>query len=61
MFPSSTRAQSKDLDLVSVVAEAENKSNTRAYHTVSGDTANSPVSIPCVGGVREPGGPLFSG
>jgi hypothetical protein len=41
-----TRAQSKDLDPVSVIAEAEKRSNTRAYQTVSGDTTNAPLSMP---------------
>ncbi len=35
------------LDPVSVLAEAENRSNTQAYETVSGDTTNAPLSIPC--------------
>ncbi len=46
-----TRAQSNDLDLVSVVAEAANRSNTRTYQTVSGDTTNAPVST-----TNAPGG-----
>ena len=41
-----TRAQSKDLDPVSVIAEAENRSNTRAYQTDSGDTMKAPLSMP---------------
>ena len=39
-------AHSKDLDPVSVVADAENNSKTCAYHTVSGDTTKAPLSIP---------------
>ena len=50
MFPGlnfvETRAQSKDLDPVSVIAEAENRSKTRAYQTDSGDTTNDPLSMP---------------
>ncbi len=36
-------AHSKDLDPVSVIADAENRIKTRAYQTVSGD---SPLSMP---------------
>ena len=39
-------AHSKDLDPVSVIADAENSSKTRAYQTVSGDTTKAPLSIP---------------
>ncbi len=39
------RAQSKDLEPVSVMAEAENRSNTQAYHTELGETINAPLSI----------------
>ncbi len=42
-----TRANSKDLEPVSVTAEAMNSSNTRAYHTESGETTKAPLSIPC--------------
>ncbi len=43
-----TRAHSKVLDPVSVilVAEVENRSNTRAYQTESGETTKAPLSIP---------------
>ena len=41
-----TRAHSKVLDPVSVIAEAENRSNTRAYQTESGETTKAPLSIP---------------
>ncbi len=40
------RAHSKDLDPVQVIAEAENKSNTLAYQTDSGDTTKAPLSMP---------------
>ena len=42
-----TSAHSKDLDPVSVIADAENRSNTRAYQTVSGDTIKAPLLISC--------------
>ena len=41
-----TSAHSKDLDPVSVIADAENNSKTRAYQTESGDTTKAPLSIP---------------
>ncbi len=41
-----TRAQSNDLDPVSVCAEAEKRSKTCAYQTESGVTTNAPLSIP---------------
>ncbi len=40
------RAQSKELDPVSVVAEAENRSKTQAYQTYSSDTTIAPLSMP---------------
>ena len=46
-----SRAQSKALDPLSVVAVAENKRNTQTYQTVSGDTSNAPLSMP--GGLIE--------
>ncbi len=33
-------------DPVSVIADAENRSKTLAYQTVSGDTTKQPLSIP---------------
>ncbi len=33
------------LEPVSVIAEAENRSNTRAYQTESGETTKAPLSI----------------
>ena len=36
----------KDLDPVSVIAEAENRSNTLAYQTEPGETTKAPLSIP---------------
>ncbi len=41
-----TSAHSRDLDPVSVAADAENSSKTRAYQTVSGDTTKAPLSTP---------------
>ncbi len=41
-----TSAHSKDLDPVSVAVDAENRSKTRAYQRVSGDTTKAPLSIP---------------
>ena len=40
------KGTSKDLDPVSVIAEAENKSSTRTYQTELGETTNAPFSIP---------------
>ena len=50
MFPTNSmvdmRAHLKDLEPVSIIAEAENRSNTRAYQTESGETKIAPLSIP---------------
>ena len=48
-FQVETRTHSKDLEPVSVIAQAENtqnSSNTRAYQTESGETTKGPLSIP---------------
>ncbi len=40
------RAHSKDLEPASVIAQAESRSNTRAYQAESGKTTKAPLSIP---------------